>query len=175
MFFVKLNDRLTRFLMILAAGWAFIVCFIILADIIGKSVFNSPVYGVREVVMNSIVMIVFLQSSYAIRSGSMLRADFIISRFPPMIRRISAAFGYLLGALFFLLIVTGGTDMAIHSWVAGEYEGEGALRVPSWPTRFMILFGGGLAFLNYLLMAFLEIFRPEAVDSLTDETTGLTG
>ncbi|MEL0105969.1 MAG: TRAP transporter small permease [Rhodospirillaceae bacterium] len=174
MFLVKLNDRLTRFLMILAAGWAFVLCFVILSDIIGKNVFNTPVYGVREVVMNSIVMIVFLQASYAIRSGSMLRADFIIMRFSPLVRRIAAATGYLLGAGIFLVIVTGGIDMAVHSWVAGEYEGEGALRVPSWPTRFMILFGGSLACLNYLLMAILEVFRPEAVEALTDDTTGLT-
>ena len=32
--------------------------------------------------MNSIVMIVFLQAGYAIRSGAMLRADFLAQRFP---------------------------------------------------------------------------------------------
>lgn len=156
MFLVKLNDRLARFLMILAAAWAFVLSFVIMADIIGRGAFNAPVHGVREIVMNSIVMIVYLQAGYAIRSGSMLRADFIVAKFPALLRRFAFTFGYLLGAGFFLFIVTGGVDMAVHSWVAGEYEGEGALRVPSWPTRFMILFGGGLACLNYLLMALLE-------------------
>ncbi len=168
MFLVKLNDRLVRFLMVLAAAWTFVLAFVIMADIIGRGVFNTPVHGVREVVMNSIVMIVFLQAGYAIRSRSMLRADFIIGKFSPLLRRIALVFGYLLGAAFFLFIVTGGIDMAVHSWVAGEYEGEGALRVPSWPTRFMILFGGGLACLNYLLMALLEILGLE--DSHSEQT-----
>ena len=133
---VTLSDRLTRFLLVLAAVWAFVLTFFIVADIIGRSVFNSPVYGVPEIVMNSIVMIVFLQAGYAIRSGSMLRADFVAQRFPPMFGRVVLAAGYLLGAAFFIMILVGGWEAAIRSWVAGEYEGEGALRVPAWPTRF---------------------------------------
>lgn len=169
MFLVRLSDRVAKFLMILAAGWAFILCFVIMADIIGRGAFNSPVQGVREIVANSIVMIVFLQAGYAIRSRSMLRADFIVDLFPRALRRVALAFGYLLGAAFFIIVVTGGIDLAVHSWVAGEYEGEGALRVPAWPTRFMILLGGGLAFLNYLVMAYLDVFQPEELGSELDD------
>jgi TRAP-type C4-dicarboxylate transport system permease small subunit len=168
MSFVNLNDRLAKFLLVLAAGWAFILTFFIVADIIGRSVFDAPVYGVREVVMNSIVMIVFLQAGYAIRSRSMLRADFLAQKFPPLFGRIVLATGYLLGAAFFLMILIGGWDMAVHSWVAGEYEGEGALRVPAWPTRFTILFGSAVACVNYLLMFYLDIFRPEELNSEVD-------
>ena len=66
MFLIKLNDRITRILMIVAAVWAFCLTFIIMSDIIGRGVFNAPVYGVREIVMNSIVIIVFLQAGYAV-------------------------------------------------------------------------------------------------------------
>lgn len=175
MFLLKLNDRLTRILMIVAAVWAFCLTFIIMSDIIGRGVFNSPVYGVREIVMNSIVIIVFLQAGYAIRSRSMLKADFIIALFPPLLRRVFAAFGYLLGAAFFLTIVVGGIDNAIYSWVANEFEGEGALRVPSWPTRWMILVGGGLATVNYLILAYLDVFRPDLLDSNADPEVELRG
>jgi len=165
---IKWNDRLTKLLMVLAASWAFILTFFIMADIIGRGMFNSPVYGVREIVMNSIVIIVFLQAGYAIRSRSMLKADFIIDRFPPRVRRIALAVGYLLGAAFFVTIVVGGYDSAIFSWVENEYEGEGALRVPVWPTRFMILFGGSLAAINYLIMAYIDVFKPQLLDSEVD-------
>ncbi len=172
---VTLNDRLTKFLLVLAAGWAFMLTFFIVADIIGRSVFDAPVYGVREVVMNSIVMIVFLQAGYAIRSRSMLRADFLVQNFPPLFGRITLAISYLLGAAFFLMILVGGWDMAVHSWVAGEYEGEGALRVPAWPTRFTILFGSAIACFNYLLMFYLDIFRPEELDAEVDPEAALHG
>ena len=61
------------------------------------------------------------------------------------------------------MILFGGWEAAIRSWVAGEYEGEGALRVPAWPTRWTILVGSALACFNYLLMAYLDFFRPEAL------------
>ena len=168
MSFVELSDRLTKLLMVLAAGWAFILTFFIIADIIGRTVFNAPVYGVPEIVMNSIVMIVFLQAGYAIRSRSMLRADFIAQKFPPLFGRVVLAIGYLLGAAFFLMILVGSWDSAVHSWVAGEYEGEGALRVPAWPTRFTILFGSAVASVSYVIMAYLDIFRAEELDAEVD-------
>lgn len=172
---IEWNDRLTKFLMVLAAFWAFMLTFFIMADIIGRGAFNSPVYGVREIVMNSIVIIVFLQAGYAIRSRSMLKADFIVNRSPKWFRRIALAVGYLLGAAFFTVIVIGGYDSAIFAWVENEYEGEGALRVPVWPTRFMILFGGTLATINYLIMAYLDVFRPDLLDSEVDEEVKFHG
>lgn len=172
---VTLSDRLTKLLMVLAACWAFILTFFIIADVVGRTVFNAPFYGVPEIVMNSIVMIVFLQAGYAIRSRSMLRADFLANKFPPLLGRIVLAIGYLLGAAFFFMILLGSWDSAIDSWVVGEYEGEGALRVPAWPTRFTILFGSAVATFSYLLMAYLDIFHPEKLDAQVDPEAKFNG
>lgn len=160
-------------MMILAAAWAFILTFAIMADIIGRSVFNLPFNGVREIVANSIVMIVFLQAGYAIRSRSMLKADFLIKLFPVTVQRIFLAIGYLLGVIFFVMIIFGGWGLAVESWVDGEFEGEGALRVPSWPTRFMILIGSFLAAGNYIVLAFLDIFRPQDLETEGDDQAQL--
>ncbi|MDH5535799.1 MAG: TRAP transporter small permease [Betaproteobacteria bacterium] len=166
----RYSDKSAKFMMIMAAGWAFILTFIIMADIISRGLFNDPLNGVREIVANSIVIIVFLQAGYAIRSRSMLSADFLVSRFPPLAQRIALGFGYLLGAAFFAFIIWGGWQLAIDSWVGGEFEGEGALRVPSWPTRFVILIGSALAIINYLVVAYLDVVQTtdsdtEAVDA----------
>ena len=143
--------------MVMAALWAFVLTFVIMADIVARTAFNNPLNGVREIVANSIVMIVFLQAGYAIRSRSMLSADFLAVHFPPLVGRSVLAFGYLLGAAFFGLIIWGGWDLAIASWVGGEFEGEGALHVPAWPTRFIILIGSALAVVNYLVVAWLDV------------------
>ncbi len=169
MLLIEFSNRLSRFMMILAAMWAFTLTFIIISDIIGRGIYNSPVYGVREIVMNSVVIIVFLQAGYAIRSRSMLKADFLVNTFPPWLKKTSLAFGYLLGAAFFATIVAGSIENAIYSWNANEYEGEGALHVPVWPTRFMILFGGTIAAANYLIMAYLDIFKPEDLNAEDEE------
>ncbi len=154
--------------MVAAAAWAFGLAFLVMGNIIGRAVFDSPIYGTAEMVAASIVIIVFLQAGYAIRSRSMLKADFLVVHLPDTVQRILLAIGYLLGAAFFLMIITGGWDESILSYVEGEYEGEGALRVPSWPARWTVLIGSALAMINYLVMAYIDLFQPEMLDSEVD-------
>jgi TRAP-type C4-dicarboxylate transport system permease small subunit len=92
----------------------------------------------------------------------MLNADFLLHLFGPRLRTILAVFGYLLGAGLFLLLLKGGIDPALRSFVNGEFDGEGALRVPVWPTRFMILLGSAMAAFNYLVLALIEALGLEA-------------
>jgi TRAP-type C4-dicarboxylate transport system permease small subunit len=165
---IALSDKVSKFLMVAAAAWAFGLTFLILADIIGRSLFDSPVQGTPEIVTASIVIIVFLQAGYAIRSRSMLKADFLVIKFPKPVQRVLLAIGYLLGAAFFLMIVTGGWEESILSWVENEFEGEGALRVPAWPARWTVLGGSALALINYCVMAYIDLFRPELSASETD-------
>ena len=165
---IILSDRISKFLMILAAVWAFALTFLILADIIGRGVFAVPINGTAELVTASIVIIVFLQAGYAIRSRSMLHADFLVIHLPPVLQRFLLAFGYLLGALFFLMIITGGWEESVLSWVENEFEGEGALRVPAWPARWAVIGGSAIALLNYLVLAYIDVFKPEYLDSEMD-------
>jgi TRAP-type C4-dicarboxylate transport system permease small subunit len=165
---ITFSDRISKILMVLAAVWAFGLTFLILADIIGRNLFDLPINGTVEMVAASVVIIVFLQAGYAIRSRSMLRADFLVIHLPKPVQRVLLGIGYLLGAAFFLMIITGGWEESILSFVEGEYEGEGALRVPSWPARWTVLIGSALALINYGVMAYLDVFKPEILDSEFD-------
>jgi len=165
---ITFSDRLSKFLMVAAAAWTFGLAFLVMGNIIGRTVFDAPIYGTAEIVAASIVIVVFLQAGYAIRSRSMLKADFLVVHLPEKVQRTLLAIGYLLGAAFFLMIVTGGWEESIRSFVEGEYEGEGALRVPSWPARWTVLIGSALAVINYLVMAYIDLFKPELLDSEAD-------
>lgn len=157
MVLIRLTDRLTKFLMVIGAIWAFVLCFFILADIIFRAM-NVPLSGTKEIVANSVVMIVFLQVGYAVRSGSMLRADFLVVMMPHWVQKLLLVLALLLGAGFFFLLLKAGIDPAFRSFANGEFDGEGALRVPVWPARYAILLGAGLAGFNYLLLSIIEIF-----------------
>ena len=162
---ITFSDRLSKVLMVFAAAWTFGLSFLVMANIIGRTYFDFPIYGTAEIVAASIVIVVFLQAGYAIRSRSMLKADFLVEHLPDKVQRTLLAIGYLLGAAFFLMIITGGWEESIASYVDGEYEGEGALRVPSWPARWTVLIGSGVAMMNYLVMAYIDVFKPELLDS----------
>ena len=162
---ITFSDRLSKVLMVFAAAWAFGLSFLVMANIIGRTYFDFPIYGTAEMVAASIVIVVFLQAGYAIRSRSMLKADFLVNHLPDKVQRTLLGIGYLLGAAFFLMIITGGWEESIASYVDGEYEGEGALRVPSWPARWTVLIGSGIAMMNYLVMFYIGVFKPELPES----------
>jgi TRAP-type C4-dicarboxylate transport system permease small subunit len=148
-------------LLVLAAMLAFVLCFIVVADVTGRVLFNAPVKGTPEIVSYSIVVICYLQAAYAIRSGGMINTDAITSHLPLRAQSLLAAIGALLGIVLFAIICWGGIDGAAHAWTSGEFEGEGALRIPAWPARFAIVGGTALAALSYavLLMRSLDAFR----------------
>jgi TRAP-type C4-dicarboxylate transport system permease small subunit len=156
-YLIRFSDQLSKALMILAAVWALGLSVLIVADIFGNNVYGGAIPGVREIVISSIVMIVYLQLGFAIRSHSMLRADTFLMAMPLPLRRTVLALGYALGALFFLLILKGTIAPAMYSWTSGEFWGEGALRVPVWPTRFVVLLGSALAILNYAVAAMIDV------------------
>ena len=158
---ITFSDRLSKVLMVVAAAYAFGLTFLILLNIIDRGQFS----GVAEIVRTSIVIIVFLQAGYAIRSRSMLRADFLVSRFSGTFQKTLLVFGYLLGAAFFLMVIWGGWEDAVRDFVDMNYEGEGALQVPTWPARWTVMFGSLIALLNYLVLAYVDVFRPDLLDA----------
>ncbi|MGH6885786.1 MAG: TRAP transporter small permease subunit [Geminicoccales bacterium] len=157
-YLIGFSDRLSKFLMVLAAFWALGLSLLIVADIVANNLVGAAIPGVREIVISSIVMIVYLQLGYAIRSHSMLRSDTLLLATPRTLRRITLAAGYALGAALFLMILRGTIDPAIYAWTTPEFWGEGALRVPVWPTRVMSLVGAALAVVNYAVAALIDVF-----------------
>lgn len=143
--------------MILGTIWAFILCFFILADIIFRAL-NIPISGTKEIVANSVVIIIFMQVGFAVRSGYMLRADFFVAMLPKPVQKILLIAAYILGAALFLFLLKAGITPALRSFANGEFDGEGAMKVAVWPARFAILIGAGLAGLNYVLLSLVEIF-----------------
>ena len=151
------SDVTAKALLAFAATLAFLLSFLVVADVVGRTVFSAPVQGTPEIVSMSIVIICFLQASYAIRSGGMLHVDAVPALLPGRPRALLAAAGYLLGVAFFAVVVYGGLDPLAHAWSSNEYEGEGALRVPTWPARLVVIVGSALAALNYLLLALKQL------------------
>ena len=90
---ITFSDRLSKFLMVAAAAWTFGLAFLVMGNIIGRFAFDAPIYGTAEIVAASIVIVVFLQTGYAIRSRSMLKADFLVIHLPDVVQRTFLAIG----------------------------------------------------------------------------------
>ena len=166
----RLNEQLTRLLLVLAAVLAFLLCFLVVADVVGRVGFDRPVKGTTEIVSLSIVIICYLQTGFAIRSGGMLHVDMFVNRAGPRGQSLLAAVAALAGLVFFGLICWGSFEGAAHAWNSNEFEGEGALRVPVWPARFVLILGTAIAAFNYALLLVQHLLS--AVQGTAPQATG---
>jgi TRAP-type C4-dicarboxylate transport system permease small subunit len=146
-------DWISKALLVVASILAFSLCFVVVTDVAGRVLLNRPLQGTPELVSSSIVIICYLQCAYAIRSGGMLETDALVVHLRPRVRSVFSMVSSVLGVLLFGLIFWGSFDGVAHALASGEYEGEGALRVPMWPVRLTVLVGSGLAALAYVLLA----------------------
>jgi TRAP-type C4-dicarboxylate transport system permease small subunit len=143
-------DRLAQAMMVATAFVAFGMAFAILIEIVCR-LLGIKYYGTAEHIRNLLILIVFLQLPYAVRSRSMLFVDIFHNLMPGRLKSLNYKFCALLGALFFMVLAYGAIDPAVRAWVENEYEGEGVVDVPAWPARFAILVGSGMTAWFYLL------------------------
>jgi len=148
-----LNARIVRVLLACAAVIIFLLGFLVCADVIGRAVFNSPVKGTPEIVSMSIVIICFLLAGYSVQSGGMIYTDVFSGMFGLRGLAFAQLLSAVLGMAFFGFIVWGSFEPTLHAIASGEYEGEGALRVPVWPARSIVVIGAVLVVASYALHA----------------------
>lgn len=137
------------------------VMLLMCADVLMRNAFNQPIDGVAEMVAASIIIIVFLQLPSTLRHGRMSRADLFLDPFllshPRAALRLRALFS-LFGVFACGVIAYATWPIAARSWTNSEFLGiEGVFTFPTWPMRFVVVLGAGLAALQYALLAWHDL------------------
>jgi TRAP-type C4-dicarboxylate transport system permease small subunit len=148
--------RISRVIHLVSAFWTLGLALLIFADVAGRTVLNSPVPGTKEIIQNSVVAITFLQLPLAIYSGSMLRTSIFADAVPDGVRRLLRTLSMLLGLAVFIGLLWSTWPSFWDAYRIGEYEGEGALRVPTWPVRGTVLVMSVFGAWAYLSMIVLD-------------------
>lgn len=157
--------QVTRAIHLFSAFWTLALAFLIFGDVVGRSLFNRPIPGTKEIIQNSVVSITFLQLPLAVYSGSMLRTSIFADAVPDGGRRVLRTIGSVLGLVFFLGLIWSTWPSFMDAYRIGEYEGEGALRVPTWPVRGTVLVMSVFGFWAYASMIVLD-WRGQLIDEL---------
>jgi len=147
---------------IVSAMWVIVLAAIIFIDVMGRYLFSTPLLGASEIIKNSVVSITFLQLPLAIYRGGMIRTTLIYDLVDLKVQKYLKALMYICGFLFFIGTVVSSIAPAQEALLVSEYEGEGALRVPTYPVRFLIIFTSIFAAWVYLKL-FLQDLREENV------------
>jgi tripartite ATP-independent transporter DctM subunit len=134
-----------------AAGvvWVFALMFLIAADITARSLFDSPIAGVTEMVSLSLVASVFLQLAHAVLHGRLMRVEMFLTplaqRAPAAASAWRASFALLAVAVLVALVLGSWPDLT-SSWMTAEFAGvEGIFTVPVWPIKLIIVGGAAIA------------------------------
>ena len=164
-------ERLCVWLNYVAAGWLMLIALVIFVEVTSRGVFNTFLGG-DEIVTNSVPAIVFLQVPLAILAGSMLRTTIVFDHLGRRWRRVVNAVAYTLGVALFIGIAVGGWSDMVKGWEIGEYQGIGALEVPVYPVRTIIIASAILITLIYVALLIRtaigadEADRPDRADGI---------
>lgn len=151
-----MTERLAKTIHVISAYWVLVLALIILFDVGGRFLFNTPFMGSIEIIKNSVVSITFLQLPLAIYRGGMIRTTLIYDMAGPAGQRLLRTLTSLLGLLLFLGIAYSSWEPAVEAWHIGEYEGEGAMRIPTYPVRFLVALTSVFAAYVYLYLLYLD-------------------
>lgn len=139
---------------IMATAWIFAMIMFVVVDVTGRIVFKSPLTGTPEIVKVSNPAIAFLQIAYVLWLGAHVRTTIILDRISPVKRALIDILACLMGIAVFSLNFYSGWSLTATAWSVGEYEGEGALRVPTTPVRIIIQVGSAFMVYQFCRMIF---------------------
>jgi len=173
---MRIVEALTVAFNAIGSGWIFFLMCLICADVFGRYALSSPIPGVTEIVELSIVGIVFLQLAHATWSGRITRADTLlraVGRRAPRAAALVDLVANLAGAALLLLIVVGTWPRLVGDYVNDYHVGTpGLFTFPSWPVKFVIVAGGALTAVQFLLKAAgagrMALRRPDTEQSVAE-------
>jgi TRAP-type mannitol/chloroaromatic compound transport system permease small subunit len=131
--------------------------FAVVADVTGRWLLNAPINGTAEMVTMAVVVVLYLQLSYTLRSGRMTRSDAFYARLVERRPRLGNAVGFVFhvaGACVALAIMIGAWPKWLAAWRSDYYVGAiGVFTFPEWPLLLVIFIGCGLTGLQFVMLA----------------------
>lgn len=154
---VRLLDRLTVLSSILGTLGILAIMVLIVADVVGRFVFDHPIAGVPEMVAMSILAIVFLQIGNTLARGRLTRADGFLGMLRKHWPRTGALIDALMhgaGAAIIMVLISAFHPLFLRSYGRNEMVGAvGQFLAPIWPVHLIVLIGSGLLAAVFLLRA----------------------
>lgn len=152
------GDRLTRAMHVIASAALGVMMLVVVADVILRAVFNTPVKGAYDVVSISLLVMTMFGMVPVVARRSEILIDLIDGVMPPAGLRVLALIAALIGVVLFAFFGWAMIQPALDAWQWGERSLE--LGIPKWPL-WVVAFVGLLGiFWAYLLQLRAALRRP---------------
>lgn len=160
--FQKIKNGYEKFLSYystIGAIWIVVIMLVITADVAGRTFFHTSLQGTPEIVANSIVAIAFMQFAYCLAVEKHVRTTIVYDKLNVRGQVIFDLFSYCIGLAVFSILIIPSYHILMQSFLSGEYEGEGALRIPTWPTKSVIFLGYATLTTEYIFKIIDSILK----------------
>ena len=147
---------LTAALNAIGTVWIVALMLLIVSDIALRNIANAPITGVPEMVSFSIVGIVFMQLSHALRVGGLTRSDILLDaleRRAPALRRALLALFHLTGAAILGIALWWFIPSLVAAWSFPQRNfmgSPGVFPLPRWPLYALMCAGMAATILQFL-------------------------
>lgn len=136
----RILSTIEDWLAILAGLIVLALMIVVTADVIMRSLFNSPLPNSYEYMELGMVFVVYLGAAQVQREKRHIAIDAVIKALPPRGSALLEMFGCVVGLILMAAIGWWGAQAAWSSFVTSEYIGSVA-HVPVLPARIALLCG----------------------------------
>jgi TRAP-type C4-dicarboxylate transport system permease small subunit len=158
--FKRIEAASYRWNWVIMIGGSIVILAIILlvvADVSGRYLFNSPIKGSLELSGIMLAIIAFLCFSYALIQRTHIRMTLILDRLPVRLKLIAEILAGIAGIVFFLLLDLGGIKQFWDSFVVRELM-PATITIPYWIPKMVLPIGVSLMVVQWMIYVVYHIF-----------------
>ena len=147
----RVLGRVVDFVAIIGATAIFLMMAHITLDVFLRYVFWNPLPGTLVFVSNYyMVAVSFLSLAFAERRSAHIAVEVATEHFPLRFQRFTNCIGSALSALIFAMLAWRGFDEAFSKQAIDAFMLEQGVRIPIWPSYYLLPVGAGLMSLTLL-------------------------
>ncbi|MFH1344853.1 MAG: TRAP transporter small permease [Pseudomonadota bacterium] len=161
--FDRFLRSIERFTAVASGLFIFGLMFVGVGQILGRKLFNMPIFGYIDAIEMSISVFAFLAISYCEAVNGHVRMELFLGKLHGLPLWLAEAAGQILGLLVIGVLIYFAWDHAMRAYEFGDSTIDA--EIPWWPSKMLIPFAFGLLFLR-MVVSFVGyvrlIFNPGA-------------
>lgn len=150
---------------VLAGATTFAIMWVIVANALGRKLFNSPLPAALEMTQSLLVLSLMLPFALALMQREHVNTVFLTSRLSESARRKLYIFWMIIGCIVFALVTYGTYRYGLRSFRMNEQTWGAGLKFAIWPSKIAVSFGALLITIQFAIEAFCAIVVPSYHES----------